>query len=204
MPRDLNSSRLEAFSDGVIAVIITIMVLDLRVPSIHEASSSAAIRTDLRLIVVYLLSFVQTGIYWVNHHYLLDDLEQVTHSILWSNLALLFCLSLIPFGTEWIAVRGVEPVPVAVYVVCFLAPAVAWTILSNTICSRTGVRPAASFGKQIFSLAMNLGAVGMAFISPWAALGMIAVVALVWLLPPRRIVEKTRRRDRSAPSLDSR
>ena len=203
MSRGLDSSRLEAFSDGVIAVIITIMVLDLRVPSTHELGNSAAIRTDLRLIAVYLLSFVQTGIYWVNHHYLLDDVEQVTHGILWSNLALLFCLSLIPFGTQWIAVRGVEPVPVVVYVACFLAPAAAWTILSNSICSRTGVRPAASFGKQIFSLTMNLGAIGMAYVSPWAALGMIAIVALVWLIPPRRIVEQTRRVP-SATSVDSR
>src|SRR5581483_8694090 len=102
MPRALNSSRLEAFSDGVIAVIITIMVLDLRVPATRELGDWAAVRMDLRLILVYLLSFVQTGIYWVNHHYLLDDVEQVTHGILWSNLLLLFCLSLIPFGTEWI------------------------------------------------------------------------------------------------------
>jgi uncharacterized membrane protein len=204
MPRDMNSSRLEAFSDGVIAVIITIMVLDLRVPSTHEATNSAAIRTDLRLIVVYLLSFVQTGIYWVNHHYLLDDVEQVTHGILWANLTLLFCLSLIPFGTQWIAVRGVEPIPVVVYVVCFLAPAVAWTVLSNTICTRTGVRPAASFGKQTFSLTMNLGAIAVAFLSPWSALGMIAIVALVWLVPPRRIIEQTRQRGPSAPSVDSR
>ena len=203
MSRGLDSSRLEAFSDGVIAVIITIMVLDLRVPPTRELGNSAAIRTDLKLLAVYLLSFVQTGIYWVNHHYLLDDVEQVTHGILWSNLALLFCLSLIPFGTQWIAVRGVEPVPVVVYVVCFLAPAAAWTILSNSICSRTGVRPAASFRKQIFSLAMNLGAIAMAFVSPSSALGMIAIVALVWLLPPRRIVEKTRRVP-SATSVDSR
>ena len=204
MPRDLSSSRLEAFSDGVIAVIITIMVLDLHVPSVREAGNWAAICGDLKLILVYLLSFVQIGIYWVNHHYLLDDLENVTHSILWSNLALLFCLSLIPFGTQWIAVRGVEPAPVAVYVLCFLAPAAAWAALSSTICRRTGVQPAASFGRQIFSLAMNLGAVGVAFVSPWSALGMIAVVAFVWLLPPRRIVEQTRRHASSASSVDSR
>lgn len=204
MPDNLSSSRLEAFSDGVIAVIITIMVLDLRVPSIREAGNSAAIREELKLVLVYLLSFVQTGIYWVNHHYLLDDLENVTHGILWSNLALLFCLSLIPFGTQWIAVRGVEPVPVVVYVLCFLAPGVAFTVLSNTICKRTGVRPAASLGKELFSLAMDVGAIAMAFVSPWGALGMIAVVAFVWLVPPRRVVEQTRRHAPSAPSVDSR
>ena len=204
MPRDLNSSRLEAFSDGVIAVIITVMVLELRVPSTHELGDWAAVRMDLKLIAVYLLSFIQTGIYWVNHHYLLDDVEEVTHGILWSNLALLFCISLIPFGTEWIAVRGVQPVPVVVYVLCFLTPAVAWAVLSNTICSRTGVRPAASTGKQLSSLAMNLGAIAVAFFSPWCALGMIALVAFAWLLPPRRILERTGRRSTSTPSADSR
>jgi uncharacterized membrane protein len=204
MPRDLSSSRLEAFSDGVIAVIITIMVLDLHVPSMHDASNRAAIFGDLRLIVVYLLSFVQIGIYWVNHHYLLDDLEHVTHGILWSNLALLFCLSLIPFGTQWIAVRGVEPVPVVVYVLCFLAPGATWAMLANVICKRTGVRAAASLGKQLLSLAIDLGAIAVAFVSPWSALGMIAIVAFVWLLPPRRIVEQTRRHNPSAPSVDSR
>jgi uncharacterized membrane protein len=204
MPRDLNSSRLEAFSDGVIAVIITIMVLDLRVPSTHELGDWAAVRMNLKLIVVYLLSFVQTGIYWVNHHYLLDNVEQVTHGILWSNLALLFCISLIPFGTQWIAARGVEPVPVMVYVLCFLAPAAAWAVLSNTICSRTGVRPAAGMGKQLFSLGMNFGAIAVAFYSPWSALGMVAIVAFAWLLPPRRILERTRHDSTSAPSVDSR
>lgn len=204
MPRDLSPSRLEAFSDGVIAVIITIMVLELRVPSTREAGDWAAIRGNLRMIVVYLLSFVQTGIYWVNHHYLVDDLDHVTHGILWSNLTLLFCLSLIPFGTQWIAVRGVTPAPVAVYVLCFLAPAAAWTVLSNTICRHTGIAPAASFGKQIFSLAMNLGAMAVAFVSPWSALGMVAVVALAWLIPPRRITERTRRHAAATSSMDSR
>ena len=204
MPRELNSSRLEAFSDGVIAVIITIMVLDLRVPSTRELGNAAALHADLKLILVYLLSFVQTGIYWVNHHYLLDDLENVTHSILWSNLALLFCLSLIPFGTQWIAVRGVEPVPVVVYVLCFLAPGAAFTVLSNTICKCTGVPPVASLRKELFSLVMDLGAIAMAFVSPWGALGMIAIVAFVWLLPPRRIVDQTRRHAASTPTVDSR
>lgn len=204
MPRDLNSSRLEAFSDGVIAVIITIMVLDLRVPPTHELGDWAAVRSDLKLILVYLLSFVQTGIYWVNHHYLLDDVEQVTHGILWANLAVLFCLSLIPFGTNWIAIRGVEPVPVVVYVLCFLAPGVAWAMLASTICKQTGLRPPSGSGKLIFSLAMDLGAIAVAFVSPWSALGMIAIVAFAWLLPPRHIVEKTRRHASSASSMDSR
>ena len=110
----LTPARLEAFSDGVIAVIITIMVLELHVPG-KEIANLAALRLELPLVLVYLLSFVQTGIYWVNHHYLIDDLDQVTHGILWSNLALLFALSLIPVATNWVGVRGISPSSIALY-----------------------------------------------------------------------------------------
>jgi uncharacterized membrane protein len=98
----LTPARLQAFSDGVIAVIITVMVLELKVPG-KEVGNVEGLHTILPLLLVYLLSFVQTGIYWVNHHYLLDDLQQVSHGILWSNLALLFSLSLIPVATDWVA-----------------------------------------------------------------------------------------------------
>jgi uncharacterized membrane protein len=103
----LSPARLEAFSDGVIAVIITIMVLELHVPG-KEFANSAALHQALPLVLVYLLSFTQTGIYWVNHHYLVDDLDQVTHGILWSNLAVLFSLSLIPAATNWVAICGIS------------------------------------------------------------------------------------------------
>jgi uncharacterized membrane protein len=193
----LTPARLEAFSDGVIAVIITIMVLELRVPSLAEMNTADAIRLDLKMIAVYLLSFIQTGIYWVNHHYLLDDVERVSHSLLWSNLAFLFCLSLIPFGTQWIGNRGISPVPVAVYAVCFVAPAVAWMVLSTIICSQTGIRPANGPVIQSVSGVVNCGAIFVALRSPWTALGMIGFVAFLWLLPPRRIVEMTRAADTS-------
>jgi uncharacterized membrane protein len=192
MPQTLSPNRLEAFSDGVIAVIITIMVLELKVPGLHEMSTADALRLDLKMIAVYLLSFVQIGIYWVNHHYLLDDVERVTHSLLWSNLALLFCLSFIPFGTEWIAVRGVAPAPVAVYAVCFVAPAIAWMVLSLVIVRQTGVVPANGPVIQTVSAVLNIGSIYVAFLSPWTALAMIGFVAILWLLPPRRIVEQTR------------
>jgi uncharacterized membrane protein len=192
MPETLTPSRMEAFSDGVIAVIITIMVLELKVPGIHEMSSADAIRLDLKMIAVYLLSFVQTGIYWVNHHYLLDGLKRVSHALLWANLAFLFCLSFIPFGTEWIGVRGVEPVPVAVYAVCFVAPAMAWMVLSIVITRQTGMLPANGPLIQIVSAVLNIGSVFVALRSPWTALGMIGIVALLWLLPPRTIVDETR------------
>jgi len=188
----LSPARLEAFSDGVIAVIITIMVLELKVPSPAEMSAADAIRLDLKMVAVYLLSFVQTGIYWVNHHYLLDDVEQVSHSLLWANLAFLFCLSLIPFGTQWIGNRGIAPVPVAVYAVCFVAPALAWMVLSTVICRQTGLLPANGPVLQTVSGLLNVASIFVALRSPWTALGMIGFVAFLWMLPPRRIREATR------------
>jgi len=189
----LSSSRLEAFSDGVIAVIITIMVLELKVPTVKEMSTADALRLDLKMVAVYLLSFVQTGIYWVNHHYLIDGgkkgLDRVSHSLLWSNLAFLFCLSFIPFGTQWIGVRGIAPVPVAVYAVCFVAPAIAWMVLSTVLCRQTGVRPANGPVIQTVSAILNIGSVFVALYSPWLALGMIGFVAFLWLLPPREMVK---------------
>ncbi len=194
MPSSLSRSRLDSFSDGVIAVIITIMVLELKVPTVAQMGDRAALFSNAKIFAVYLLSFVQVGIYWVNHHYLLDDLDTVTHGILWANLGLLFALSLIPFGIQWIGTRGIAPVPVAIYAVCFLLPAIAWTVLAHVIGRRTHIPPAAGWLKQAFSSVSTLGAVFMAFLSPSAALGIITVVAIVWLVPPRRIVEKTRAR----------
>jgi uncharacterized membrane protein len=145
------------------------------------------------MLLVYLLSFAQTGIYWVNHHYLVDDLEDVTHGVLWSNLAFLFCLSLIPFGTEWIGIRGIAPLPVAIYVSCFFIPSVSWAVLSNVIGARTGYPVANGPVKQAFSAIMNLAAIPVAFWQPWGALGMVGLVAALWIIPPRKILEKTRR-----------
>jgi uncharacterized membrane protein len=190
MADNLSPSRMEAFSDGVIAVIITIMVLELKVPTVHEMSTADAIRLDLKMIAVYLLSFVQTVIYWVNHHYLLDGLKRVSHALLWSNLMFLFCLSLIPFGTEWIGVRGINPAPVSVYAVCFVAPAIAWMVLSIVITRQTGVLPANGPAIQIVSAILNIGAVFVSLRSPRTALTMIGVVAFLWLLPPRRMAKE--------------
>ena len=191
MADSLTRSRLDSLSDGVIAVILTIMVLELRVPTPGQMGDHDALLANVKILAIYLLSFLQVGIYWVNHHYLLDDVETVTHGILWANLAVLFTLSLIPFGTEWIGTRGIHPLPVAVYAVCFLLPAFTWTILARVIHRRTGVEPAAGWLKQGLSSGLNLGAILMAFWSPWTALGMIAVVVAMWLVPPRRILEKT-------------
>jgi len=188
----LTSSRLEAFSDGVIAVIITIMVLELKVPA-REVGNLAGLYEVLPLVLVYLLSFVQVGIYWVNHHYLIDDLKQVTHGILWSNLAVLFTLSLVPVATNWVGARGISPFSIALYSAVCAFPGIPWMILSSLICHHTSKPPAGGLLKQALSCALYLGAIPLAWVSPYISLGMIALVAIVWLLPPREIVELTRK-----------
>ena len=199
MPQPLSPDRLEAFSDGVIAVIITIMVLELRVPS-KEISDMGSLLQILPLLTVYLLSFVQTGIYWVNHHYLTDKLESVTHGILWSNLGLLFFLSLIPFATRWVGMRGISSFSIALYALTCALPAISWFVLSTAICRHTGQPAAASPLKQTASTVLYLGAIPAAFlapnfapnIGPILALSMVALVALLWLIPPRKLTERTR------------
>ena len=199
MPQPLSPDRLEAFSDGVIAVIITIMVLELQVPS-KEISDMEGLRRILPLLIVYLLSFVQTGIYWVNHHYLTDRLEGITHGILWSNLGLLFFLSLIPFATRWVGMRGISSFSIALYALTCALPAIAWFVLSTMIGRHTGQPLAASFSKQAVSTALYLGAIPAAFlaptfapnIGPTLALSMIALVALLWLIPPQTLAQRTR------------
>lgn len=197
MPRDLSSSRLEAFSDGVIAVIITIMVLDLRVPSTRELGNAAAIQADLKLILVYLLSFVQAGIYWVNHHYLIDDVEQISHGILWANLAFLFSLSLIPFATHWVGERGVSSFSIALYAVACALPSVTWLALSTIICRHSGIPLAGSPAKQFVSASLYLGAIPVACYHPLVAVGMIVLVAILWLVPPQRLRQASK--SESAP-----
>lgn len=197
----LTPSRLEAFSDGVIAVIITIMVLELKIPTlIEQPDHLAALRAALPLLVIYLLSFIQIGIYWVNHHYLIDDLRFVTHGVLWSNLAFLFGLSLIPFGTEWVGVRGVLPVPVAVYCSSFVLASVIWVVLSTVICRTFGIVAAAGPMKQTISAIVNISSVGVAFYYPHIALAMITLIAVWWLLPPARIVQQARDLHKGAPT----
>jgi uncharacterized membrane protein len=190
---------MEAFSDGVIAVIITIMVLELKVPAAHDMSNWDALRSDLPLVLVYLLSFVQTGIYWVQHHYLVDDVEHVTLGMLWSNLALLFSLSLIPFATNWVGVRGINSFSIALYAIVCALPAVSWVVLANIICRTSGKPLASGPIKQAVSAVLYLGAIPVAHFSPNTAIGMIVFIAILWILPPRRIVEQTRALNASAP-----
>jgi uncharacterized membrane protein len=183
MPREnLSPARLEAFSDGVIAVIITIMVLELKVP---EHDGLAGLRAVLPTVFLYLLTFVQVGIYWVNHHYLLDEVETVGHGILWANLIFLFFLSLFPLATDWIGLRGLTHFSTALYAGVSLLPAISFTVLWLFVRAQSASPPHAKWGKQIASLTLYLAALTAAFYQPMISLALIAIVGVLWVLPPR-------------------
>ena len=179
---NLSPARLEAFSDGVIAVIITIMVLELKVPALD---GMAGVRAVLPAIFLYLLTFVQIGIYWVNHHYLIDEVETVGHGILWANLIFLFFLSLFPFATEWIGIKGLSPFSTAMYAAVSILPGVSYMVLWMLVRVQSAVPPHARWGKQIWSVGLYLAAIPVAFYRPVASLALIAVVGVIWLLPPQ-------------------
>ena len=178
----LSPARLEAFSDGVIAVIITILVLELRVP---EPNGLAGLRVVLPAVFLYLLTFVQIGIYWVNHHYLVDEVETVSHGILWTNLMFLFCLSLFPFATEWIGVKGLSSFSTSLYAAVSIVPGLGYMALWSQIRSNSTASAQASRGKQIASVVLYLTAIPMTYFRPAASLELVAIVSVLWLLPPR-------------------
>jgi uncharacterized membrane protein len=185
----MGRGRLEAFSDGVIAILITIMVLELKVP--HEPTFAAL--GDVALVLCcYVLSFVYLGIYWNNHHHMLHVTGRVNGGILWANLHLLFWLSLVPFVTEWVGETHVAPVPTAMYGVVFLLAAVAYTILQATIVADQGPdsvikRAIGSDAKGKISLACYAAAIPLAFVNSWISCGIYVAVAVIWLVPDRRI-----------------
>jgi uncharacterized membrane protein len=185
----MGKTRLEAFSDGVIAIIITIMVLELKAP--HGADWSA-LGPVLPSLLAYLLSFVYIGIYWSNHHHLLHLCERVSGGVLWANLHLLFWLSLVPFVTEWVAEDSHAAVPTALYGALFLLAAIAYTILARTLIAQHG--PGSKLGTAIgndrkgkISLLLYAASIGLAFVEPRIAQTIFVVVALIWLVPDRRI-----------------
>jgi TMEM175 potassium channel family protein len=185
----VNKGRLEAFSDGVIAILITIMVLELRAP---QGADLASLRAIAPTFAAYVLSFVVLGIYWNNHHHLVHAAERTTAGVLWANLHLLFWLSLVPFVTNWMGDHHVEPLPTSVYGVVMTLAAVAYTILQATIIRAQGEhsrlrRAIGSDLKGKLSLAMYSAAVGLAFLRPWFADALYVAVALMWLVPDRRI-----------------
>lgn len=187
----MHKSRMEAFSDGVIAIIITIMVLELRAP---EEGTLSALVPLLPKFLSYILSFVLVGIYWNNHHHLLQAAKHVNGSILWANMHLLFWLSLVPFTTIWMG-EHFESIPVAVYGAVLWAAGLAYFILTRALIARHGVdsvlaRVVGQDPKGLRSLYLYTAAIFLAFISPWVSAGLFVVVAVMWLIPDRRIEEK--------------
>jgi uncharacterized membrane protein len=190
----MNTTRLEAFSDGVIAILITIMVLDLKVP--HEPTWRA-LAPQLPVFLVYVLSYINVGIYWNNHHHTFQVVERVTGGILWANLNLLFWLSLVPFTTGWMGENHFEPLPTAVYGCVLFATGLAYNILQRSIVKQpeAGAKLAAAVGRdrkgKLSVLAYAL-AIPLAFLSPWIADAFYVAVAAMWLIPDRRIESNVR------------
>lgn len=181
-PQSLSPARLEAFSDGVIAVIITILVLELKVPA---QDGLAGLRAVWPTLFLYLLTFVQVGIYWVNHHYLVDEAESVSHGILWANLVFLFCLSLFPFATLWVGAKGLTHFSAAMYATVSLLPGISFVVLAFRV-RRVSDAPAhSSWFKQVGSLVLYAIAIPAAYVTPRLSLALLSIVAIVWLLPPR-------------------
>ena len=182
----MNTVRLEAFSDGVIAVIITILVLELKVPA---RDGWAGLHQVWPTVFLYLLTFVQIGIYWVNHHYLTDEASSVTHAMLWANLGFLFCLSLFPFATEWVGAKGLTAFSAALYSVVSLLPGISYYGLDTQVRKTNSGPPRFSKRKQFTSMALYAVSVPAAFVRPWLSLVLLSVVAVMWMLPPPRRVE---------------
>jgi uncharacterized membrane protein len=186
----MDKGRLEAFSDGVLAIIITVMVLELKVP--HQAPTLADLKPILPSILSYALSYVFLGIYWNNHHHLFQVTERISGGVLWANLHLLFWLSLVPFTTAWMGDSTFAPTPTALYGVVLLLAALAYYILQRTILHAPGgnSRLAAALGsdwKGKLSPVIYVTAVGFCFVSQWIACALYVLVALIWLVPDRRI-----------------
>jgi uncharacterized membrane protein len=185
----MGKGRLEAFSDGVIAIIITIMVLELKVP---HGADLAALRPVVPVFLSYVLSFVFVGIYWNNHHHLLHATQHVSGPVLWANLHLLFWLSLVPVGTAWMGDTGFALWPVVLYGVDLLLCSLAFYVLSHALIRQHGAQSllATAFGrdrKGKISSALYVAAIALAFVHPWIAIAIYIGVALIWLVPDRRI-----------------
>jgi uncharacterized membrane protein len=185
----MTTSRLEAFSDAVIAILMTIMVLELTVP--HEADL-AALRPLIPIFLAYVLSFINLGIYWNNHHHMIVVVDRVNGPILWANLHLLFWLSLFPFTTAWMGENEFAAVPTAIYGVVALFAAVAYFLLKTAVIKEQGQesRLATAYGNDLkgkMSPIFYLLAIPLSFVNRWIALALYVLVALMWLIPDRRI-----------------
>ena len=184
----MRTSRLEAFSDGVLAIIITIMVLELKIP---DAPTLQALGSSATGFLTYLLSFVYIGIYWNNHHHMFQVVEHVNGTVLWGNLQLLFWLSLLPVSTAWMDQTKFSRTPVVVYGFNLLLAALAYFVLQQAIFRSeggSGLREA--LGRDLkgkMSLFLYVSGIALAFVSPWLSLVVFAAVAIIWLVPDRRV-----------------
>ena len=185
----MGKGRIEAFSDGVIAIIITIMVLELKVP---HGSDFASLRPLLPVFLSYVLSFVYVGIYWNNHHHMLHATRKISGSVLWANLHLLFWLSLFPFATAWMGENHFTPLPTAMYGVVLLMAGIAYVVLQQRIIAVEGrdsllaIATGTDFKGKVSVLGYVAG-IGLSFVQPWLACTLYVLVALLWLVPDRRI-----------------
>jgi uncharacterized membrane protein len=185
----MGKDRLAAFSDGVIAILITIMVLELRIPHGADWSALSAVAPNF---LSYVMSFIYLAIYWNNHHHLLHTVSRVDGLILWANSNLLFWLSLVPAATAWLGENLAAPLPTAVYGVVLLMPAIAYYLLQKAIVHRQGAHSvlAQALGRDIkgkLSLVFYIAGTVLAFVYPWASIAVYVLVALMWLVPDRRI-----------------
>ncbi len=185
----MNKNRLEAFSDGVFAIIITIMVLEIKVPHGQEFKDLIHL---IPIVLSYVLSFIYLGIYWNNHHHLMHTVKRVKGDVLWANLHLLFWLSLVPFATAWMGENHFSAAPMAVYGFMLLMAALAYYLLQLRIIKNDGPNSvlAKALGKDVkgkMSPVIYLIAIGSSWISSWISGGLYILVALIWLIPDRRI-----------------
>ncbi|HYJ90797.1 MAG TPA: TMEM175 family protein [Pyrinomonadaceae bacterium] len=186
----MNTSRLEAFSDGVIAILITIMVLELRVP---HGDNFTALEPLFPIFLTYVLSFVNLGIYWNNHHHMLQATEHIDGRILWANLNLLFWLSLMPFTTGWMGENHFSSLPTAIYGIDLILAALSYLLLQTLIVRYNGgenTKLKEAVGNDLkgkLSLVIYAVAIGLAFVNNLISLGLYVLVAAVWLVPDRRI-----------------
>lgn len=185
----MRKGRMEAFSDGMLAIIITIMVLELRVPS---GSDLAALAPVLPVFLSYVLSFIFLGIYWNNHHHLLQAVEQVNGRVLWANMHLLFWLSLVPFVTAWMGENEFAALPVALYGAVLIFSALAYFLLTRALLALHGRdstlgRAVGRDRKGLISLFLYAPAIPLAFLSPWISIGLYVLVAVIWFIPDPRI-----------------
>jgi uncharacterized membrane protein len=185
----MTKGRLEGFTDGVIAIIITIMVLELKVP---QGADLSALQTSVPVFLAYVLSYVNIGIFWANHHHMLQVTERIDGRVLWANLLLLFWLSLVPFVIRWMDESGITPLPTAAYGFVLAMAGVGYSLLQTAIvaCNGKSSKLAVAIGADVkgkLSLAFYIVAIPLAFVSVSISVTIYIVIALIWLVPDRRI-----------------